>query len=101
MSNDIDDVVACVDCKYYHKTLFMRILKHEARCTHGYEPSKDLVTGKVIPMDFMRLIKCRDERDNLRPDRCSMNGNFWEPREHTPANTFRVLKRTGQGANEN
>lgn len=96
----LEDIVACVDCKYYVRTFGMWLTQEDARCSHGYNPDINFVTGKVEPLRIHMLDKCKRERTDDYSQNCGPKGKYWSPRAHTPANTFRLLKRTGNGTNE-
>lgn len=89
-----EDIVACVDCKYYVRTFNMWLTQTEARCTHGYEPSVNLVTGQVERMSIHTLEKCSRERNDDYLQNCGPEGKYWHPRKETPTNTMLLLKRT-------
>lgn len=93
--DDIENVVACVDCKHYLRTFSMWMTQTEPRCRRTHRPSIDLVTGKVSKVDFFQLDRCRRERSDDYDSNCGEKGRFWTPRKASPANTMRLLKRTG------
>lgn len=93
-----EDIVACVDCKHYVRNIGMWLMREDPRCSHGYQPTVDLVTGKISPMYIGTLEKCRIVRKDDYSRNCGPAGKYWQPRKHNPANTFRLLKRT---SNEN
>jgi hypothetical protein len=97
--NEIANVVACVDCKYYHRTFSMWLTQTDARCTRGYKPTVNLVTGKVSKINFYSLDRCYRERTNDYDSNCGIEGEYWAPRKSTPKTTMLLLKRTGNETN--
>ena len=94
-----DDIVLCVDCKYYVRTFGMWLSRESPRCSYGRAGNIDLVTGKVRPIDINTIHSCAINRQVDEPHYCGPSGKHWVPRKHTSANTFKVLKRIGQTNN--
>ena len=91
----IADVVACIDCKYYYRSFSMWMTQADARCTHGYTPTVNLVTGKVGKINFYSLDRCYRERTNDYDSNCGGEGKYWAPRKSTQKTTMLLLKRAG------
>lgn len=87
-------IVACVDCKYYVRTLGMLLTLEPPRCSHGHTPQVNLVTGRVEKIRINDLDRCSTERRDDYSENCGRKGKYWQPRKHTPENTMRVLRRT-------
>ena len=93
-------VVFCKDCKHYYRTFGMWMGQVEARCTRTHRPEVNLVTGKVAPLDYYQLDRCRREReDGFSHGECGKRGKYWTPRESTPESTMILLKRTPNETN--
>jgi hypothetical protein len=92
-TDEIADVVACVDCKHYLRTFGMWMGQTEPRCSRKHTPSVDLVTGKVSKVNYYQLDKCRRERNDDYDDNCGTKGVHWAPRKLTPKTTMLLLKR--------
>lgn len=90
---DLNDVVACVDCKHYHKTFSMWLGSMEARCLRTRDQKINLVTGKVPKIDVYQVDMCKREREDSYASNCGSRGRYWSPRKKTPENTMRLLKR--------
>lgn len=90
-----NSILACVECKYYHRTWGMKFDRHPARCKHNHDQKIDLVTGKVAEIHPIQLPTCRDERNDFFAQgvRCGVEGQHWSPRKNTPETTMILLKR--------
>lgn len=87
-------IVACVDCKYYVRTLGMILTAEAPKCSHGHPQQVNLVTGRVEKIRIENLDRCSTERRDDFSQNCGPEGKYWQPRKHTPENTMRVLRRT-------
>ena len=96
---DSNDIVACVDCKHYLRTFSMWLGQIDARCQRTHKPAVNLVTGKISKVDYYQLDRCSRERNDEYSSNCGTKGRFWTPREETPENTMRLLKRTSNETN--